>query len=122
MLAIRTENLSKTYRGNWRGRGRTCGLRGLNLEVRPGEVFGFLGPNGAGKTTTFHLLLNHCAERPPDNRIEHGQVTILCRDTASRRKTEELLAAHQVQVLQTEVEAQSLEDIFFSTINGGPSP
>src|SRR2546425_8069039 len=58
MLAIRTENLSKTYRGNWRGRGRTCALRGLNLEVRPGEVFGFLGPNGAGKTTTIHLLLN----------------------------------------------------------------
>lgn len=30
---------------------------GLNLQVRPGEVFGFLGPNGAGKTTTMNVLL-----------------------------------------------------------------
>lgn len=32
-------------------------LRGLDLEVRAGEVFGFLGPNGAGKTTTMNVLL-----------------------------------------------------------------
>jgi ABC-type multidrug transport system ATPase subunit len=29
----------------------------LDLEVPPGEVFGFLGPNGAGKTTTIRMLL-----------------------------------------------------------------
>jgi ABC-2 type transport system ATP-binding protein len=33
-------------------------LRGLDLEVRPGEVFGFLGPNGAGKSTTIRVLLD----------------------------------------------------------------
>ncbi len=27
-------------------------VRGIDLEVRRGEVFAFLGPNGAGKTTT----------------------------------------------------------------------
>ncbi|MDB6121510.1 MAG: transporter related-protein [Pedosphaera sp.] len=32
-------------------------LKGLNLSVREGEVFGFLGPNGAGKTTTMNVLL-----------------------------------------------------------------
>jgi ABC-2 type transport system ATP-binding protein len=32
-------------------------VRGLNLSVFPGEVFGFLGPNGAGKTTTMNVLL-----------------------------------------------------------------
>ncbi len=30
----------------------------LDLEVQPGEVFGFLGPNGAGKTTTIRMLLD----------------------------------------------------------------
>jgi ABC-2 type transport system ATP-binding protein len=31
-------------------------LRGIDLQVRTGEVFGFLGPNGAGKTTTIEIL------------------------------------------------------------------
>ncbi len=29
---------------------------GIDLEVRPGEIYGFLGPNGAGKSTTVHML------------------------------------------------------------------
>jgi ABC-2 type transport system ATP-binding protein len=49
--AIATHGLSKDY-----GSGR--GLFGLDLEVAPGEVFGFLGPNGAGKSTTLRLLLD----------------------------------------------------------------
>lgn len=32
-------------------------IRGLNLTVGRGQVFGFIGPNGAGKTTTMHVLL-----------------------------------------------------------------
>jgi ABC-2 type transport system ATP-binding protein len=31
-------------------------VRGINLEIRPGELFGLLGQNGAGKTTTIHML------------------------------------------------------------------
>ena len=52
MAVIRTEDLGKTYKDG------TVALRGLNLEVPAGEVFGFLGPNGAGKSTTIQLLLN----------------------------------------------------------------
>ena len=48
--AIVTERLSKAY-------GRRLGIADLDLEVRPGEIFGFIGPNGAGKTTTIRLLL-----------------------------------------------------------------
>jgi ABC-2 type transport system ATP-binding protein len=49
--AIEISGLSKDY-----GSGR--GLFDLDLEIHPGEVFGFLGPNGAGKSTTMRLLLN----------------------------------------------------------------
>jgi ABC-2 type transport system ATP-binding protein len=49
--AILTEKLTKAY-------GRRLGIENLDLEVRPGEVFGFIGPNGAGKTTTIRLLLD----------------------------------------------------------------
>ena len=48
---IRLEGLTKYY-------GRSRGVAGLDLEVYPGEVFGYLGPNGAGKTTTIRLLLD----------------------------------------------------------------
>lgn len=50
MNPIVTEGLTKHY-------GHFPALRNLDLEVRPGEVFGFLGPNGAGKSTTIRLLL-----------------------------------------------------------------
>lgn len=32
-------------------------IKGLDFEIRSGEVFGFLGPNGAGKTTTIRMLV-----------------------------------------------------------------
>jgi len=38
--------------------GHTVGIEDLDLEILPGEIFGFLGPNGAGKTTTIRLLLD----------------------------------------------------------------
>ncbi len=36
--------------------GKVRALDGLDLELRPGEIYGFLGPNGAGKTTTIRIL------------------------------------------------------------------
>jgi ABC-2 type transport system ATP-binding protein len=36
--------------------GATEAVRGIDLDVLPGEVFAFLGPNGAGKTTTVEIL------------------------------------------------------------------
>lgn len=47
--AILLENLTKSYNGH-------PAVQGLNLAVRPGEIFGFLGPNGAGKTTTLEMI------------------------------------------------------------------
>ena len=54
---LKTENLRVEFRSRELGQERQLALKGLNLAVNPGEVFGFLGPNGAGKTTTMNVLL-----------------------------------------------------------------
>ena len=46
---IEVEGLRKNY-------GEVVALKGIDFEVRAGEVFGLLGPNGAGKTTTVEIL------------------------------------------------------------------
>jgi ABC-2 type transport system ATP-binding protein len=56
-VILRTENLGVEYRSRDFRKTVKVALRGLNLEVNAGEVFGFLGPNGAGKTTTMNVLL-----------------------------------------------------------------
>lgn len=51
-LAIRCQNLTKTYPG----RPPVHAVRGIDFEVQIGECYGVLGPNGAGKTTTIEIL------------------------------------------------------------------
>ncbi|HSI89260.1 MAG TPA: ABC transporter ATP-binding protein [Pyrinomonadaceae bacterium] len=54
---VEINGLSKEYEtGFWRKR-RVRALDGLELNVRPGGIFGFLGGNGAGKTTTIKILM-----------------------------------------------------------------
>ncbi len=48
------EGLVKRYEGR---SGDVEAVRGVDLEAKAGEVFGFLGPNGAGKSTTVKMLL-----------------------------------------------------------------
>src|SRR5437764_3681850 len=47
--AISVRGLHKSY-------GDFAAVKGIDFEVRAGEVFGLLGPNGAGKTTTVEIL------------------------------------------------------------------
>ncbi len=47
--AIVTRDLSKNY-------GPVEAIRGIDLQVREGEIFGLIGPDGAGKTSTFQIL------------------------------------------------------------------
>ncbi|ASW43749.1 MULTISPECIES: ABC transporter ATP-binding protein [Eubacteriales] len=47
MLVIK--NLEKSY-------GKFKALKGVNLEIEKGEIFGFIGPNGAGKSTTMKIV------------------------------------------------------------------
>jgi ABC-2 type transport system ATP-binding protein len=48
--AIEVRGLVRDFKGGIRA------VAGIDLEVAPGEIYGFLGPNGAGKSTTVHML------------------------------------------------------------------
>lgn len=48
-VVIQARNLQKSF-------GSIEAVRGIDLDVRRGEIFGFLGPNGAGKSTTINML------------------------------------------------------------------
>ena len=48
---IELKNVEKTFRDFWL-RPLAHAVRGLDLEVRRGDVFGLIGPNGSGKSTT----------------------------------------------------------------------
>ena len=55
-FAAETVGLTKRYPLTWK-RKVLVALDKLDLQIRPGEVFGLLGPNGSGKSTTLKLLL-----------------------------------------------------------------
>ena len=54
---LQIEQLTVEFRSRELGQGTKVAVKGLDLTVQSGEVFGFLGPNGAGKTTTMNVLL-----------------------------------------------------------------
>ena len=58
---LQTKDLGKRYGDRW-------AVRGLNLQVHRGDVFGFLGPNGAGKSTTIRMVLSLIA--PTSGEVE----------------------------------------------------
>lgn len=69
-LAIDLKHVAKTYRG------RVHALRGIDMRVARGEVFGLLGPNGAGKSTLVKILMtvirpSKCEGVMLDHRVGH---------------------------------------------------
>jgi ABC-2 type transport system ATP-binding protein len=54
--AVSVEGLTKVFPIPFR-RAKLVAVRGLNLEVAPGQVYGLLGPNGSGKSTTLKIIL-----------------------------------------------------------------
>ena len=65
-LAIQVQGLRKSY-------GSKEAVRGVDLEVRKGEILALLGPNGAGKTTTVEVLEGFHA-------ADSGEVRVLGED------------------------------------------
>lgn len=53
---IEARTLCKTFRDFW-GRPKVHAVKGMDLSVNRGEIFGLLGPNGSGKSTTIKMIL-----------------------------------------------------------------
>jgi branched-chain amino acid transport system ATP-binding protein len=60
---LEVENLSVRY-------GAVEAVRGLSLEVRPGEIVGLIGPNGAGKSSTLHAIMGAAPVTGGDVRLD----------------------------------------------------
>jgi ABC-2 type transport system ATP-binding protein len=72
-FAVEVSGLRKTFVSGWIHRRRKAALRGVDLAVPQGALWGILGPNGAGKTTFLSILSNLVT---PDA----GEVRVLGRD------------------------------------------
>src|ERR687894_3307258 len=79
--AVEAEALVKTYRSR---AGEVEAVRGVDLRVEAGEVFGFLGPNGAGKSTTVKMLTTLMTITSGSARV--GGVDVTADPDAARRK------------------------------------
>ena len=54
--SLNLNEVTINIRGLHKHYGKTIAIRGLDLQIRRGELFGLIGPDGAGKTTTFNIL------------------------------------------------------------------
>ena len=79
MNAVEVRGLRKSYDG-------FEAVRGIDFDLRAGEVFGLLGPNGAGKTTTVEILVGY-------RRRDAGEVRVLGADPERGRA--EVARAHR---------------------------
>ncbi len=99
MAAIVVRRLVKHY-------GDVAAVRGIDFEVRPGEVFALLGPNGAGKSTTVEILEGHRTR-------SGGEIEVLGFDpeTAGRDFRERIGIVLQTTAIERELTVTEAIDI-----------
>src|SRR5437868_9011328 len=105
-LALEVRGLNKFY-------GDVHALRGVDLEVRRGEIFGFLGPNGSGKTTTIRCLLDLI-------RPSNGTVRVLGLDPQAEPVAVRARVGYLPGELRLDDNMTALEVLrFFNRLRGG---
>ncbi len=93
-------------------RGQRPILRGLQLDVPPGRIFGLLGPNGAGKTTTLNLILGFL-------RPDTGTVRVHDQDPAAHTSRTRDLTAYLPENVALYPELSGAENLaYFSALGG----
>ncbi|HEY6374059.1 MAG TPA: ATP-binding cassette domain-containing protein [Edaphobacter sp.] len=78
-MIVEIEGLQKVYDGKQ----RVVAVDGIDLSVRPGELFGLLGPNGAGKTTTISICTTRAL--PTVGRVRIAGVDVVATPALARR-------------------------------------
>jgi branched-chain amino acid transport system ATP-binding protein len=76
--ALELENLSVRY-------GAVEAVRGLSLDVRPGEIVGLIGPNGAGKSSTLHAIMGAAPVVGGDIRLDGTSLVGRASEDVARR-------------------------------------
>ena len=100
-ILIKIDNVRKTYAGNFEA------LKGVNLEIKRGEILALLGPNGAGKTTLINAI---CGVVFPTS----GNVTVDGFDVIKDfRKTRSMIGLVP-QELQLETFEQVFQNVAFT--------
>jgi len=106
LSAIRIEGLHKSY-------GKVHALRGVNLVVKRGEIYGFLGPNGAGKTTTIRCMLDLI-------RPQTGSINILGLDPQKKAVEVRSQVGYLPGELNLEANVKVLDVLsYFADLRGG---
>jgi branched-chain amino acid transport system ATP-binding protein len=78
VTALLVENLSVRY-------GAVEAVRGLSLEVRPGQIVGLIGPNGAGKSSTLHAIMGAAPITGGDVRLDGTSILGRSPEDVARR-------------------------------------
>ena len=107
--AIDVERLEREYKGGLKA------VDGIDLQVAPGEVYGFLGPNGAGKTATVRMLVTLL--RPTGGRARVAGFDVADEPDAVRRRIGVALQEAALDLLMTGTELMELQ----ATLHGIPA-
>jgi ABC-2 type transport system ATP-binding protein len=106
--AIETVGLQREFSGGLKA------VKGIDLAVAPGEVYGFLGPNGAGKTTTVRMLVTLL--RPTGGRATIAGFDVADQPGDVRRRIGVALQEAALDLLMTGRELMELQ----ATLHGIP--
>jgi len=106
--AIETIGLEREFGGGLKA------VKGIDLAVAPGEVYGFLGPNGAGKTTTVRMLVTLL--RPTGGRATIAGFDVATQPADVRRRIGVALQEAALDLLMTGRELMELQ----ATLHGIP--